>query len=95
MTSEEIRDAIVRRVGASNIANWYVGIASDARSRLFDDHSVNENSDGWCHGQALNDRHARTAESSLLDLGFDGGRSGGDHTTVHVYAFRKDPGTVR
>jgi hypothetical protein len=76
-------------------SSWYVGIASDIQSRLFGDHNVHPQNNVWIHRQATNANHARSAEATLLSLGYDGGRSGGDHTTVHVYAFRKDPGTAR
>lgn len=76
-------------------AVWYVGIASDIQSRLFSDHNVHPTNHVWIHARALNAAHARSAEAMLLNLGYDGGRSGGDDTTAHVYAFRKDFGTVR
>ncbi len=76
-------------------ANWYVGIASDIQNRLFSDHNVHPTNHFWIYRQAVNAEHARSAEAMLLNLGYDGGRSGGDHTTMHVYAFRKDPQTVR
>lgn len=76
-------------------ANWYVGIAGDIQGRLFGDHNVHPQNHVWIHRQAINASHARSAEAMLLNLGYDGGRSGGDYTTTYVYAFRKDWGTVR
>ena len=75
--------------------NWYVGIASDIQTRLFGDHNVHPTNHVWIHSRAVNAAHARSAEAMLLNLGYDGGKSGGDDTTVHVYAFRKDVGTMR
>jgi len=76
-------------------SNWYVGIASSIDDRLFGDHQVHRQNDVWIHRQALNATHARSAEAMLLELGHDGGRSGGDLTTTYVYAFRKSPTTIR
>ncbi len=75
--------------------DWYVGIASDIQQRLFGDHNVHRQNHVWIHGQAVNADHARSAERMLLNTGYDGGGGGGDHATTYVYAFRKDPGTVR
>lgn len=75
--------------------SWYVGIASNIQDRLFGDHNVHATNHVWIHRQAIDANHARSAEAILLNMGYDGGRSGGDTATKHVYAFRKDPGTVR
>jgi len=76
-------------------SSWYVGIASSIQDRLFGDHQVHIQNHVWIHRTAINDTHARSAEATLLAMGYDGGRSGGDASTKYVYAFRKDPGTVR
>ena len=95
MTAQQLYDDILRYVGNENFANWYVGITSDIHQRLFGDHTVHKINHRWIHGQALNAEHARVTESALLRLGFDGGSGGGDFTSAHVYAFRKDIGTRR
>lgn len=95
MTAQQLYDDIVKYVGVDNLANWYVGIASDIEQRLFGDHAVHKVNHMWIHGRTLSAEHARSVETALIKLGFDGGTGGGDSTTVHVYAFRKDYGTVR
>lgn len=78
--------------GGRNSA-WYVGIASDARSRLFNDHNVNEMSDVWIFRQAISSSVAREVEKAYLDASCDGGSGGGDARTVYVYAYRKTNST--
>lgn len=95
MTAQQIYEAVLAHVGTDNLANWYIGITNNVEERLFRYHNVNRTSNGWCHAQAIDHTHSRATEAGLLKLGFDGGSGGGDHTAIHVYAFRKDLGTVR
>ena len=70
--------------------DWYVGIASDPRQRLFNDHNVNEKIDGWIFREALNSESARSLEDYFINiLKTDGGSGGGDYTTTFVYAYKK------
>lgn len=95
MSAQELYDAIIQHVGTEHFANWYVGITHDIEERLFGYHNVNRHSDGWIHGQTHSSTAARSVETALLGDGFDGGDGGGSDAAVHVYAFRKDYGTVR
>lgn len=99
MTAQQIHYEIVNYLqtyfGADHIHNWYVGITSDVKQRLFEYHSVDLSSKGWIWRQAHNSEHARIAESLLINRGHDGGVGGGNYAATFVYAFRKDPGTVR
>jgi len=81
--------------GSDLKANWYVGIARDVEDRLFSGHKVNHLTGKWIYRPAVNTAHARSAEAMLLRHGHDGGLSGGDESTVFVYAYRKEIGTVR
>lgn len=72
---------------------WYVGIASDVRHRLFVDHNVNEKNDAWIHRDCATDTAARSVENYFHNRGYDGGPGGGDRTTRHVYAYRKTSST--
>ncbi len=94
MTDKQIYNELLKYVSSGQFVDWYVGITNDIEKRLFTAHNVNRNG-VWFHAPAINSIHARSAEQALLKLGFDGGTGGGDHTAVYVYAFRKDPGTVR
>ncbi len=69
---------------------WYVGIASDPRQRLFTNHGVREIDGIWIYAPALDSETARATELHLIDvLGADGGPGGGDYTTRFVYAYKK------
>jgi hypothetical protein len=72
--------------GKSNSA-WYVGIAADARHRLFSAHSVDEKNGAWIFRQADSHTIARSTEKAYHDAGFSGGPGGGDNSTVYVYAY--------
>ncbi len=99
MTAEQVLNHVLNYLsnnyGTDYRSSWYVGIASDLNARLFGDHKVIASSRAWVAGKAVSTEHARAVEAHLLNLGHDGGRSGGDHTTTWVYAFRMEPGTVR
>lgn len=78
----------MKQQGGKN-SDWYVGIATDARQRLFVDHSVSETSDSWIYRQATSSEVARSVEKAYLDAGCTGGPGGGDGGTDFVYAYRK------
>lgn len=70
--------------------DWYVGIASDPRQRLFNDHGVNEKSDGWIYREAFNSDSTRLVEDYFVNtLGTSGDTGGGDNTTKFIYAYKK------
>ncbi|HPL92773.1 MAG TPA: hypothetical protein PLB38_00630 [bacterium] len=72
----------------SGYKNWYCGIASNPRERLFSDHNVSEKNSWWLYRNAQTEQNARDTEQYLLRLGFKGGDGGGDYTTIHVYAYK-------
>lgn len=77
-----------------NYSDWYVGIASDPRKRLFDEHNVDEKEDAWIWHKCENASTAREIEEYFVNiLGTDGGAGGGDYTTKYVYAYKKAPHT--
>jgi len=84
---DEIVAHINKQGGAKN--NWYAGIASDWEDRLFNDHNVPKKDYWWISRQCYNDDDSRAVEKSLIDFGCDGGSSGGDNTTIYVYAYLK------
>ncbi len=88
----EIKNHITSEGGA--YSNWYVGIAKDARQRLFEDHKVKEKGDAWIHRQAESDDVARKIEDYFVNtLKTDGNPGGGDEKTVFVYAYKKQSHT--
>jgi len=50
-------------------SEWCVGIARDARQRLFGDYRVSEKSDGWIYRTASSIDIARKIELYFIDLG--------------------------
>jgi hypothetical protein len=70
-------------------SDWYVGVASDARTRLFNDHNVAENGDAWVFRDCGTDTASRAVEEYFLKRGCDGGPGGGDYTSRYVYAYKK------
>lgn len=84
----EITDFIARWGG--RYSEWYAGIAAIPRQRLFNDHNVNEQADGWIYREAYDSNSARTVESYLINsLGMSGDTGGGDYTTKFIYAYKK------
>jgi hypothetical protein len=89
-SKQQIIDAInahMARYPNTKNPNWYVGIAADARERLFDDHSVDERNGIWIYQQADSSNVAREVESAYHDAGCKGGPGGGDKFTDKVYAY--------
>ena len=95
-TEEQIKAEItahIRKNGGS-YSGWYVGIAKDAEKRLFEEHGVVKNGDGWIYRQAESNRAARDVESYFVnELGTDGGLGGGDLESDSVYAYKKNSHT--
>jgi hypothetical protein len=84
----EINEHIQNRGGA--YSDWYVGIASDPRDRLFNDHNVSKENGHWVFRECENADDARDVEYYFVyTLRTDGGPGGGDNTTKYVYAYRK------
>lgn len=76
-------------------SDWYVGIASDPRQRLFNDHNVDEKNDAWIYREAMNSESARAIEDYFINtLGTDGDVGGGDDTSKFVYAYKKASHTI-
>jgi hypothetical protein len=73
---------------------WYVGISSDPRKRLFQEHGVNEKMDSWIIRTATSSTIARAIESYFVnEIGTDGGTGGGDYSSCSVYAYKKNAHT--
>mgnify|MGYP001598527765 CR=1 FL=1 len=84
--AQEIDDHI--RKGGDGYSSWYVGIASDPRARLFNDHNVNEHNGCWIFRDCGADTSARKVEEYFINKGCKGGTGGGDNTTRFVYAYK-------
>ena len=94
-TPQELYDWLLeyinQRGGVYN--EWYAGIATAPRDRLFSDHNVNEDTGAWAYDFVATDEGARAVEKALLELGCDGGGGGGSDTTRAVYVYFKTSGT--
>ncbi|MFQ5714946.1 MAG: hypothetical protein ACE5GU_13020 [Candidatus Scalinduaceae bacterium] len=88
---QEINDHI--RKSGGGYSRWYVGIASDPRDRLFNDHNVNKDNDAWIIRDCGSETAARKVEKYFLDRGYDGGAGGGDSSTRYAYAYKKNTHT--
>lgn len=86
-------DAKLKKHPQTSNKQWYVGIASDVRARLFSDHNVDEENDHWAHATAGTSAKAREVEKLYLDAGCDGGGGGGDASTKTVYIYLKSSRT--
>jgi hypothetical protein len=83
----------MQQVGGAYTA-WYVGVAEDARRRLFIEHGVNERTDRYVDRQADSAAAARRIEQYFLALGAKGGPGGGTSATTQVYAYLKNAHTA-
>lgn len=92
-TKEEIISDIEDYFQGTDYSTCYVGIAADARERLFEDHKVSEKNGRWILRTASSHIVARAIESYFLDAGMDGGAGGGDESSVQVYAYKKTSDT--
>ena len=91
-TEEQVRTYLndkLKKHQATTNDQWYVGIATDAKDRLFTDHKVDETQDQWAHSKADTEEIARSVEKRLLDAGCDGGPGGGDAGSKFVYVYLK------
>lgn len=66
---------------------WYVGIAENPETRLFNDHSVNKSIDQWIYTPCNNSEEARSVEAYFHKLGTKGASGGGSPLTRYVYAY--------
>lgn len=91
MSEQQILNEIIQYIHKEgyNYSSWYVGIASDPKDRLFNEHNVDENS-WWIYRQAESSQSARNVEELIIKTYHtDGGTGGGDHSTKYVYAYKK------
>ena len=76
-------------------SDWYCGITSDIDKRLHEEHNLPREKDTFWSiwYKCFNDDDARAVETALLRKGCDGGKGGGDESSVYVYAYLKQDGT--
>jgi hypothetical protein len=91
MTKQEAFDAVNSFIlkNGGRYSEWYVGIASDPRDRLFNKHYIKETTDLWIYCPCEKSVDARNVERHFVEkLGALGGQGGGDYNTIYVYAYK-------
>jgi len=94
-TAQQAYDGIVAHInkqiqgGGGKYSDWYCGVASNWEERLFKGHNVPQGEYWRTVRRCYTHTDARSVEANLLQLGCDGGKGGGDETTVYVYAYLK------
>jgi hypothetical protein len=90
-SSKQVVIADIKSYVANNggvYSQWYIGITSDPRQRLFNDHAVSEKGGAWIHRECETSTAARDVEDYFIKLGMQGGPGGGDNSSRTVYAYR-------
>jgi len=77
-----------------NYKLWYVGIAENARDRLFKDHKVKQQGGAWILDDAGSRAIAERIEKYFQGLGAQGNPGGGSDKTRWVYAYKIEPYTI-
>ena len=81
-------DSYIKKNGGI-YSQWYAGVATDPKKRLFNDHNVNEQSDNWVYSNHLGtDTAARNVEQHFLAKGCKGAPGGGDRNSCYAYAYK-------
>ena len=84
---------VLEYIGSDDQSNWYVGIATYPKDRLFKDHGVNEHGVWIYNSIPMSETDARDTEKHLLEKHpFKGDVGGGDHPQ-YVYAYKITPWT--
>lgn len=88
----DVKEYVVKYGG--RYQDWYIGITSDPRDRLFNDHHVDEDNDAWIFRRASTADVAREIEDHFIgEHGMQGGTGGGDESSDHVYSYKIKPHT--
>ena len=95
-TTTNIVDSIVKDIlsyifeNDFQLSEWYVGIASNPREKLFQEHNVMEDSDLWIIRAAESITSAKSIAYHIISrYGTDGLLKSNSETSKFVYAFKK------
>jgi hypothetical protein len=90
-SKQDIVNAIetyIQRCSGNYYREFYVGISDDARNRLFNEHSVNEENGCWIYDTASSHQAARDIEKHFIAKGMKGGDGGGSDRSDMVYVYQ-------
>ena len=72
---------------------WYIGVTDDPKRRLFDEHQVHYQNDGWIYRTAVSAVEAQRVKEYFLEYGLDGGKGSEHPDSRAVYVYRKSVST--
>ena len=86
---QQIMNEVIVHMGKydGNYLDWYAGVATDAKAKLFNDHGVKESADAWICRQCGNDDAAREIERYFIKKGCKGGPVGEEKSSRYFYAY--------
>jgi hypothetical protein len=92
---QQIMNEVIVHMGKydGKYQDWYAGVATDAKTTLFNDHCVKESADAWICRQCVNNDAAREIERYFMKKGCNGGPVGEEKTTLFFYAYLIQPHT--
>ncbi len=95
-------DSIIRDITeyikkfCGDYSDWYVGIASSPKERLFDEHNVEKNGgNGWIYRDADTENIAREIEAYFINQKKTRGGTGGGIHPRYVYAYKITHDTIQ
>ena len=89
-TVQEVYEFIIECIKNidKNYTSWYIGLASNPRTRLFTLHNVSEQNGKWIYKDTDSEDTARAVEKYIIENhNTKGNIGGGDNTTTSVYAY--------
>lgn len=78
---------------AQTYGEFYCGIASDPKQRVYNDHNVDSHDPTVMIKSCNSSQTARDIEKYFLDKGCKGGDGGGNWQTTYVYVYKINPNT--
>lgn len=90
-------DNHINKSGRQYYSEFYVGITTDIKRRLFEEHKVQEQGQWWIYSPADTEEIARNVEKHYLELGMQGGPGGGtsdENAIYYVYCYVITPNTI-
>lgn len=74
----------------TDYSKYYIGITCEIERRLFIEHAVDKNKDGWIYRTSNSKSCAQEVEEHFLGFGMDGDTGGGNEDSTIVYCYKKN-----